>query len=147
MDSDYQLDLAELRHHLEHTQVVGFYFPFIRRTLLLDLRTSKSEPPMVIVAPMVQSAEERVRSLRKLRPRLPRPESMALLPWPRYVAALDRLGILELVERRLVELGGERFRERCREAVADLVQCEQTQVRHAITGEGHETLWQRRQAE
>ncbi len=69
MDSDYQLDLSEVRRHLDHTQVVGFFFPFLRRTLLIDTRTSDVDGPLVIVTPMVNSVEERIRSLRRLRPR------------------------------------------------------------------------------
>src|SRR5262249_45682795 len=37
MDQDFQLDLDELRRRLQQAEVVGFYFPFLRRTLLADL--------------------------------------------------------------------------------------------------------------
>jgi hypothetical protein len=143
MDSDYQLDLSEVRRHLEETQVVGFFFPFIRKTLLLDMRSNNVDPPLVIVVPMVNSAEERLRSLRRLRPRFPRPESMTLIPWPKWVASLQRLGIWELIERRMVALGGEAMQGRVAEAFADLQREEHAQVRNAILGEGYQTLWER----
>src|SRR3954447_26445023 len=105
MDSDYQLDMDELQRRLQETEVAGIYFPFLRRTLLIDLRTSVVEGPLVIVTPMVDSVEDRVRSLKKLRPRFPRPSSMMLVPWPKFVSGLERLGVLGLVEDRLGEKG------------------------------------------
>mgnify|MGYP001500631955 CR=1 FL=1 len=141
MDSDFQLDISEVRKHLDETQVVGFFFPFLRQTLLLDTRANASDGPLVIVTPMVQSVEERMRSLRKLRPRFPRPESMTLIPWPKFVDSLERLGVLQMIEERMAAIGGEAVRTRCREAFAELRRTERLQVRQAISGEGYETLW------
>jgi hypothetical protein len=143
MDSDYQIDMAEVRRHLDETQVVGFWFPFLRLTLLLDTRSTERDLPMVVVVPMVESVDERMRSLSRLRPRFPRPESMTLIPWPRLVGALERLGVWELIEKRMAQLGGEALRSRCRDAFAELLQAERKQVRGAITGEGYETMWER----
>jgi len=145
VDSDYQLDISEVRRHLNETQVVGFFFQFLRLTLLLDTRATAQDGPMAVVTPMVQSVEERVKSLRRLRPRFPRPESMTLIPWPKFVGSLERLGVLTMIEERMVALGGERMRERCREAFAELARAEQKQIRDAITGEGYETLWAKEQ--
>ncbi len=144
MDSDYRLDLDELRQNLGRTDVVGFYFPFLRQTLLADLRTSDVDGPMVAVTPMVDSVEERVRSLRRLRPRFPRPNALMLVPWPKLVGALARLGALEMLEDRLVQAGGDVMRERLAAAVAKLEAQERRQIQHAITGEGYETLWERK---
>jgi hypothetical protein len=143
MDSDYQLDLSEVRRHLDQTQVVGFFFPFLRRTLLIDTRTSSVDGPLVIVTPMVNSVDERIRSLRRLRPRFPKPESMTLIPWPRWIEALQRLGVWEMIERRVTDLGGDPLRGRCEEALAELLREERLQVKNAITGEGYQTLWER----
>ncbi len=143
MDSDYQLDLSEVRRHLDHTQVVGFFFPFLRRTLLIDTRTSDVDGPLVIVTPMVNSVEERIRSLRRLRPRFEKPESMTLIPWPRWIESLQRLGVWDMIERRVTDLGGDSLRNRCEEALAELLREEQLQVKNAITGEGYQTLWER----
>lgn len=144
MDSDYTLDLDEVRRHLRDTQVIGVFFPFLRRTLLLDTRTSSVDGPAVMLTPMVRNMDERVRSLQKLRPRFPKPESMALIAWPRMVGAIARLGVWALIEDRMVELGGEPLRSRCREALDDLLRVENKQVRNAITGDGYQTLWERR---
>jgi hypothetical protein len=143
MDSDYQLDVDEVRRRLRETEVVGFYFPFLRRTLLADLRANETDGPLVVVTPMVDSVEERVRSLKKLRPRFPRPASMMLVPWPKMIGGLDRLGVFTLLEERLSEQGGDPPIHQCRTAVQELYRLERIQIRNAITGEGYETLWER----
>jgi hypothetical protein len=143
MDSDYSLDLAEVRRHLWETQVIGLFFPFMRRTLLLDTRTSADDGPLVIITPMVRNMKERLRSLQKLRPRFAKPESMALIAWPRLVGALQRLGVWDLIEERMVGLGGEVLRDRCQAAFLELEKQERALVRQAITGQGYDTLWQR----
>lgn len=143
MDSDFLPDLDELRRHLERSEVVGIYFPLLRRTLLLDTRTSAADPPLVMVVPMVNSMEERLRSLKRLRPRFPRPESLILVPWPKYVGSLRRLGVWELVLQRLGAAGGDRARARCEEAYRELAAAERQQLRNAISGEGFKTIWQR----
>lgn len=143
MDSDFLPDLDELRRHLERSEVVGIYFPLLRRTLLLDMRTNEHDPPLVIVVPMVNSMEERLRSLKRLRPRFPRPESMVLVPWPKYVGSLQRLGVWDLVLQRLEAVGGATARSRCETAFQELTAAEQQHLRSAITGEGFKTIWQR----
>jgi hypothetical protein len=143
VDSEYLVDLAELRRHLAQSEVFGFYFPLLRRTLLLDVRTNEVDPPMVIVVPMVNSLEERLRSLKRLRPRFPRPDAMVLVPWPKYVGSLRRLGIWDLVLQRVGEAGGDAARQRCEEAFRELQQAEREQLRKAITGDGFKTIWER----
>jgi hypothetical protein len=144
MDSDYELDLGEVRRHLNETQVVGFFFPFLRLTLLLDTRSNAADPPMAVVVPMVQSVEERIRTLRRLRPRFPRPESMTLIPWPKFVGSLERMGVWDLVEKRMAVVGGDVLIERCRLAFKELARAERKQVVSAITGAGYETMWERK---
>jgi hypothetical protein len=111
--------------------------------LLLDTRTSADDGPLVIITPMVRNMEERLRSLQKLRPRFAKPESMALIAWPRLVGALQRLGVWDLIEERMVGLGGEVLRDRCQAAFLELEKQERALVRQAITGQGYDTLWQR----
>jgi hypothetical protein len=143
MDSNYVPDLDELRRHLERSEVVGLYFPLLRRTLLLDTRTSEVDRPLVMVVPMVNSMEERLRSLKRLRPRFPRPESMVLVPWPKSVGSLRRLGVWDLVLQRLESAGGATARARCEQAFRELANAERQHLQNAITGEGFRTLWQR----
>ncbi|MFN8557556.1 MAG: hypothetical protein U0531_09490 [Dehalococcoidia bacterium] len=67
--------------------------------MLLDMRCTSVDPPLAQVVPMVASSEERVESLRRLRPRFDWPERMILIPWPRYVASVKALGVWQVMHR------------------------------------------------
>ncbi len=93
MDSDFSVNIREIMRNIDSADVLTIYFPIIRRTLLVDTRADSAEGPLVRVVPMVNSVEERFRSLKKLRPQFPRPESITLVPWPKYVRSMESLGI------------------------------------------------------
>jgi hypothetical protein len=144
MDADFDLDLGEIKRTLDVSDVVSLYFPRLGKTLLIDLRTSDVEGPMVKVVPQAASAEERLRSLRKLRPRFPRPERLSLIPWPKFVDSLVRLGIWEHLIRRCSEAGSPSLIRDCERCLNSLRSAEAAELRNAIKGEGFETMWQRK---
>ena len=102
MDFDFRLDLTEVMRAVETTEVVALYFPLVRKTLLIDARSTAVDGPLIKIVPMVATPEERLRALRKLRPRFPRPDSITIIPWPKYVASLERLGIWERIVGRFL---------------------------------------------
>lgn len=143
MDQEFQIDLDEARRTIERTEVIGLFFPIFRQTLLLDTRRGDVDAPMARVVPMVQSADERLRHLRQMRPRLGRPRSMALIPWPRRVASVKTTGIWQMIVDRLLAAGladAEVTLERC---YRELLRTEQTEFRNAVSGEGYRTVWSR----
>jgi hypothetical protein len=142
MDQEPHIDVDEVRRNLERSEVIALFFPHFRKTLLLDIRTSDVDPPMARVVPMVRSAEERVAEVCRLRPRFARPGSITLIPWPRYVASIKRLGVWQLVVDRLTgagATGAEVVLERC---YRELLREERAEYIRAVTGEGYQTLWQ-----
>lgn len=144
MDQDTHLDLDEVRRAIEGADVIGLYFPYFRKTLLLDARSSDVDGPMVRVVPMVRSAAERLETLRRLRPRFGRPRGVTLIPWPRFVASTKQLGVWQLMLERLAgagEANAEVVLERC---YRELMREEQAEFRRAVTGDGYHTLWERR---
>ena len=141
MDSDFRLDISEVNRAVDSAEVVAIYFPLLRKTLLMDTRTSGLDGPMVKVVPMAASPEERFQSLRRLRPRFPRPESITIVPWAGYVASLERLGVWEHIVRRFAEAGDPALVRQCKACLEELAQAEHTEVRRAIRGENYETLW------
>jgi hypothetical protein len=116
MDQEFHIDVEEVRLNLSRSEVVALFFPTFHKTLLLDLRSNATDQPMAVVVPMVRSADERVAELARLRPRFGRPRSLSLIPWPRYVTSVKRLGVWQLVIDRLTEAGAtnaEVMLERC----------------------------------
>ena len=113
MDSDFSMDLAEVNRNLDAADVVSLYFPLLRKTLLIDIRRSELDPPMIRVVPMATTPEERFRSLHQMRPRFPRPESITIIPWPKYVGSLTRLGVWDHIVSRFAETGDPDLVRRC----------------------------------
>lgn len=143
MDQGFHIDVDEVRRALDRADVIALFFPFMRKTLLLDTRRSRVDPPMVRVVGMVNSAEERIRSLQRLRPRFDRPEAIALIPWPGYVASIKSLRVWDLIVERLAAAGGQQCEVQLERCYRELVRLERAEFRRAILGKGYRTLWQR----
>ncbi|MCX6023599.1 MAG: hypothetical protein NTZ05_18065 [Chloroflexi bacterium] len=143
VDSDFVIDLPEVLKNVQDAEIVSIFFPLLRKVLLVDTRHDDVEGPIVRVAPMVNSVDERIRSLRKMRPRFGRPQSVTLVPWPKYVASVERLGILEALVRRMVLLGyADRVKD-FRSAMDELKRLEEAEFVAAVTGENYQTIWER----
>ena len=93
MDSGFPVDVEEVKKDIETAECVVLYFPMLEKTLVLDTRFDAAEGPLIRVMPRAYSAEERFKALKRLRPRFPTPEPFTLVPWPKYVASLKRLGV------------------------------------------------------
>lgn len=141
MDSDYRIDLSEAYRAIDLGEIIALYFPLLRKTLLMDTRTTGVDGPMIRVVPMASSPEERFRELVRMRPRLPKPESINIIPWPKYVASLVRTEVWDHIVRRFLELGSAEVVRRCEECLQELKDCEREEIRRAITGENYETFW------
>jgi hypothetical protein len=141
LDSDYRIDVREVNKNIDVAEVIALYFPLLRKTLLMDMRTNDVDGAMIRVVPMANTPEERFQSLLKMRPRFGRPDSITIIPWPKYVQSLEDLGIRERIVRRLADTGSAdavRESERC---FSELAKLERKEIYRAITGENYETIW------
>lgn len=115
-DGGYESDIETVRDNVREAEIVTFYFPLLRKTLLIDTRTLAGQAfegsmpvpvadaarlPLVRIVPMARSSAERFESLRRLRPEFDRPESITMIPWPRRVESLRSDGVWELLIARL----------------------------------------------
>ena len=141
LDGGFEIDIKGICENIEEASVVSIYFPMLRRTLLLDTRSGKFVRPYIGVVPMVRNPRERFESLKRLRPRLPRPDSITLIPWTRRVGALEEAGVWEHVVARLGATGGEAELARARDCLAELYALEQQELGNAIRGRQYETIW------
>ena len=78
LDADYRIDVSEVNRNLDVAEVVAMYFPMLRKTLLMDMRTNDIDGPMIRVVPMAKTPAERFHSLKKMRPRFGTLESPRL---------------------------------------------------------------------
>ena len=143
MDSDFRIDLAEVNRNLDAAEVVSLYFPLLRKTLLIDARSSGIDGPLVKVVPMVSTPEERFRSLRQMRPRFPKPDSITIIPWPKYVGSLVRLRVWDHIVSRFADLGDPELVRRCEACLRELLADERQEIGRAIRGENFQDLWRR----
>lgn len=141
MDSDFRIDISEVHRAIDLGEIIALYFPLLRKTLLMDTRTTALDGPMIKVVPMASSPEERFRELVRLRPRLPKPESINIIPWPKYAASLVRLDVWDHIVRRFLEIGPPEIVRQCDDCLQEIYRVEREEIRRAITGEKYETLW------
>ncbi|MDO8751514.1 MAG: hypothetical protein Q7K03_10290 [Dehalococcoidia bacterium] len=144
MDGDFDLELNEIHHAVSDAEVVSIFFPLIRKSLIIDTRCSVREGPMVRLVPQAGSWEERYRSLQRMRPRFPRPDSLVALPWPRHVGSLVQSGAVEWIRRRLEESGYSKPLLALDKAIEEVRRLERLELAAAVLGERYHTIWSRR---
>lgn len=133
-----------MNRNIDAAEVIALYFPLLRKTLLMDLRTNDVDGAMIRVVPMANTAEERFQSLVKMRPRFRKPDTIVIIPWPKYVASIADLGIWDHVVRRYAETGSPETVRECERCYAQLAKLEREEIHRAITGENYETMWGQR---
>lgn len=141
LDTEYRIDVSEVNRNVDVAEVVALYFPLLRKTLLMDFRTNDVDGAMIRVVPMANTPEERFQSLVKMRPRFRKPDSITIIPWPRYVQSIADLGIWDHVVRRYADTGSPEIVRECEKCFGELVKLEREEIARAITGENYETMW------
>lgn len=143
MDGDFRIDLDEVLKNIDIADVISIYFPILRKTILIDTRFTEEDPPMIRIVPMVTTPEERHRVLRRLRPHFPRPKAITVVPWPKYVESLVRLGIWRKVLERFVYSGHKEAVQACNQVLEEMYELEMEELSAVITGENYHTMWAR----
>lgn len=141
MDSDFRIDTDEVCRAIDSGEIIALYFPLLRKTLLMDTRTNNVDGPMIKVVPMAASPEERFRELVRMRPRFPKPETINIIPWPKYVNSLVSTKVWDHIVRRYLELGSSEIVRQCEACLKEIRDAEREEIRRAITGDGYETFW------
>ncbi len=133
-----------MNKNIDVVDVIALYFPLLRKTLLMDMRSNDLDGPMIRVVPMANTPEERFQSLLKMRPRFGRPDTITIIPWPKYVQSLVDLGIWDHIVRRHADAGSPQSVRDCDRCFNQLRKMEREEVQRAITGENYETIWGQR---
>ena len=144
MDGDFRIDLDDLLKNVNTAEVISIYFPVLRKTILVDTRFTAEDPPMVRIVPMASSLEERQRSLRRLRPQFPRPRSITVVPWPKYVDSLVELGVWSKVLERFAYSGHKEAVQACNNVLKEVHKLEKDELGAVISGENYHTVWARK---
>jgi hypothetical protein len=141
MDNEYFLDRDAILRTVATADVMAFRFVTVPMRLLVDFRVSETDGPMLKIVPKVDSAEERFKSLKALRPRFKLPKKISAIWWPRHVQSLRDTGIWSAMVERLADTGHPAIAEECDDVFDELLRMERLEIVNAIGGEGYRTLW------
>ncbi len=141
MDDEFIFNLDEVMSNIDNAEVMSLFFPTFRKALVIDTRSDEHEGPMVRILPMAASPQERLRTVRRLRPTLPRLRTLTLIPWPRYVESLVGLGVWDRIVNRLRQAGHEDVVQLCDAVLLDLRKLERLELAAVVRGENYHTVW------
>ena len=141
MEGNFLFEIDEVLRTVQEAQVMSLFFPSFRRALIIDTRSNADDGPMVRLMPMASSPQDRVRSIRKLRPGFPRLQNLTLIPWQRYVDSLVNLGVWEKIVKRIEESGDPKAIQACDAALTELRRLERQELVAAISGDNYQTIW------
>ena len=143
MDNDFLLDDEEIKRTINEAEVVTFRFVIIGERLLIDNRASEVDPPLVKLVPRAASVEDRLRSLKRLRPRFRLPEKISAIWWPKSVDSMVNRGIWGAIVQRIEDSGFHEAAEECQGVLEELRASERRELHNALTGKGFQALWER----
>ena len=128
---------------VENAEVMAVFFPKFGQSVVIDVRAKEGEPPLVKVVPMARSIADRLRTIKRMRPALPRPQDILAVPWVGYVGALKTSGLWGKVVARIEATGYAEAVEELEKAFDELIRLERRELAQLIVGEQYETLWAR----
>ena len=142
---DEEQFLMQVMIHIDEAEVMTVFFPLLRQALVVDARSSYETDPLIEVMPQVNSMEERVMTIERLRPQMGRIRGILGIPWMKSVNTMVEVGVVERIERRLVVAGMSESAaaQACARAVRELRTAEYREMVALIRGDGYETLWER----
>ena len=144
MDDDFEVDLDEVKTNIAEAEVISLFFPMLRSALVIDTRRNETDGPMLRIMPMAASPQERLRSIRRLRPGFPRLQSLTLIPWSRYVNSLVEIGIWDMLVKRFKDSSQEKAIADCERILEDLRRLEKAELSSVVLGENYHTIWSSR---
>ena len=144
MSEEFGIDLEDVFKVIEQSEVLVVRFSTVgTKRLLIDFRTDEQNLPFIGLVEPANSVEERIRSVKKLRPSFPYPEKFMSFQWPRSIPLLELSGVWEKVGSRMIADGGDFVTETIANAYDELVFEERQQIVGAIRGTDEwQTIWQ-----
>jgi len=145
LDYPYNIASEKIIRHLMEAEVMSIFFPRIGKTLIVDTRHDYENGPTMILDGMVQSPEERLRSIKRLRPQFEQLGQLTLAPWVGSTRSFVERGILDAVIARFQSMGYGEAANAAHATFRSLRRAERDMMRDLASGEPRttRTLWQR----
>lgn len=128
---------------IDTAEVLVAGFTLFPQRLLVDYRFNAEEPPLIKVVEPVESAEERISELRKLRPQFAAPARFHFFIWPLRVGTLGSLQVWPRIVQRCLDSGHASVAGDCNLALDQLYLLEHAEIQAAIRGPQYRTIWER----
>lgn len=145
MDNPFHRTSDKIIRHLGEDEVMSIFFPRVGKSLIVDARHDLENGPAVLLDDMVQTPEERLHSIRRLRPQFGKPGQLTLAPWIGSTRTFEEQGVLDAIVSRFHALGFPEAAEAALRTFRGLCRAERDQMRDLAIGDPRttRTLWQR----
>jgi len=143
LDREFGLDIDAIVGHIDNAPTLSFFFPRLRRSLVVDMRQGPEDGPFIRVLPMARGLHERLRSIKRARPHLPKATEIVAIPWPIYVENMVRSGVWTRVIQRIEATGSTEAIAAAESALTELRALESQELTALIKGGQYETIWAR----
>ena len=143
MDFGYGSGVDGVFKFISNAEVLAVFFPKFGQSVVVDIRPKDGVAPLVRVVPMARSIADRLRTIKRMRPDLPRPQDIIAIPWVGYVEAMKTSGLWGKLVGRIEESGFPDVVSAAENAFEELVRLERCELAQLIMGEEYETLWAR----
>lgn len=128
---------------VEAAEVLAVGFRLFPQRLIFDTRYTEQGPPFLKVVQRVNSVEERLQELAKIRPNFPTPERFYFTVWPHSIESFRETGAWDRILDRCQASGHTSIMKDCDLAWNVLLGLERQEVQQAIRGEGFRTIWEK----
>ncbi len=142
-DQEREAYIHQVIESVRTAEVMSLFFPTAMRSLILDMRRSLVSEPRIMVDRIVTSPAARIQTFRRIRPEMPLPINVTIIPWVGYVMQLVETGVLEAIYERCRWEGDDTLEAAAKACYQTLVTIERELRRELVFGAGMKTLWQR----
>lgn len=145
MDNVYRWNFRTVLRNMQDAQVISLFMPYLGKALIVDLRCSETEGPVITTDGLVSGPQERIDHLRRLRPGFELPSNITLAPWLGPVRTLETSGALAELSARLERLGQPQAKADLEATYRELLALEHSEILALIRGDAErtKTLYQR----
>ncbi len=143
-ENGFSIDFDAFNEILARGDVITIGFTAFAERLLIDVRTSSTEGPLVAWVDPVNTVQERYLWLGKHRGDFGTPEAFSFVVWPQSIRTMVERDALRILRTRLADASQEAA-EALDQVIERLAEFEKELLKSAVRGDPQvwHTLWQR----
>ncbi len=139
MDNAFNLSSTKIIQVIAEAEVMSIFFPRVGKALIVDTRYNPEAAPTVFVDEMAGSPQDRLDSIRRLRPQFKELAQLTLAPWVGSTRSFAEQGLLDAVVARFHSEGFPETADEARVAFHQMQRFERATLRALIEGDPQTT--------